>query len=35
MSKYRGLDAAKDGQMEARERLLTEMEEKARTCLKR
>ena len=31
MSKYRGLDAAKEGQMEARERLLSEMEEKART----
>lgn len=31
LSKYRGLDAAKDGQMEARERLLSEMEEKART----
>lgn len=31
LSKYRGLDAAKDGQMEARERLLAEMEEKART----
>lgn len=30
VSKYRGLDAAKDGQMEARERLLAEMEEKAR-----
>lgn len=31
LSKYRGLDAAKDGQMEARERLLSEMEDKART----
>ena len=31
LSKYRGLDAAKDGQMEARERLLAEMEDKART----
>ncbi len=30
LSKYRGLDAAKDGQMEARERLLADMEEKAR-----
>ena len=31
LSKYRGLDAAKDGQMEARERLLAEMEDKARS----
>jgi hypothetical protein len=30
LSKHRGLDAAKEGQMEARERLLNEMEEKAR-----
>jgi FtsZ-binding cell division protein ZapB len=28
--KFRGLDAAKQGQLEARERLLTEMEESAR-----
>jgi hypothetical protein len=31
LSKYKGLDAAKDGQLEARERLLSEMEERART----
>jgi len=31
MSKYKGLDAAKEGQMEARERLLADMEEKARS----
>ena len=29
-AKYRGLEAAREGQMEARERLLSEMEEKAR-----
>ena len=31
LSKYRGLDAAKDSQMEARERLLADMEDKARS----
>ena len=29
-TRYRGLDIAKEGQLEARERLLTEMEEKAK-----
>lgn len=32
-NRYKGIDAVRDGQIEARERLLTEMEEKARHAI--